>query len=256
MSLKRILLVFAHPDDETFTSGATIAKYAADAEISLLCATRGQAGKRGEPPICTPEELPMVREQELRDAAAILGIKNVQLLDYEDKFLNQVPLPVLVSQIQDAIRRCQPQVVITFAPHGISGHPDHHAISLATDQAVATMESGHSVLKLYHVTLPSDAPFVNRSVFTDPPESITTVINEPTVVPIVAKALLAHRTQHMSVERVFPGISSGDYSHVRHTNHYILVWHNLPDYQVADKETDLFAGISPSPSSFPAHDTQ
>jgi len=245
MSLKKILFVFAHPDDETFTAGATIAKYAAagDTEISLLCATRGQAGKCGEPPICSREELPKVREQELREAAAILGIHNVDVLDYEDKHLADVPLPELAGKIEATIRQYQPQVVVTFAPHGISGHPDHHAISLATDHAVTYLKPDNPVWKLYHVTLPSNAPFVNRNVHTDPPESITTEINEPAYVPVVAKALLAHRTQNMSVGRVFSGIFEGDYSHVRQTNYFILVWHRISDYHLSEKETDLFAGI-------------
>lgn len=249
MSLKKVLFVFAHPDDETFTAGVTIAKYATegDTEISLLCATRGQAGKRGEPPICTTAELPMVREQELREAAAILGIHHLDILDYEDKHLGDVPAPELVGQIQSAIRKHQAQVVVTFAPHGISGHPDHRAISAATDQAVTQIGPDNPVRKLYHVTLPSNPAFVHINVFTDPPEKITTEISDPTYVPTVAKALLAHRTQHLSVNRVFPGIFQGDYRHVRHINSYILAWHNLPGYSLTEKETDLFAGIDTPP---------
>jgi LmbE family N-acetylglucosaminyl deacetylase len=246
MSLKRILFVFAHPDDESFTSGVTIAKYVreADAEISLLCATRGQAGKAGEPPLCTPAELPQFRERELLEASRILGIRHVDLLDYEDKHLHESPIETLVAQIQDAIRRHQPQIVITFPPHGISGHTDHRTISEACGLAVKRLPLDETpVKKLYHVTLPSTSPFLNRNVHTDSYESITTVITAPSYVPIVAEALLAHRTQHLSVERVFPGISHGDYRHVRDTNHFILVWHHLPGYRIEGKETDLFAGM-------------
>lgn len=245
MSSRRILLVFAHPDDESFGTGITIVKYAgmADTEIQLLCATRGEAGKPGDPPICTPEELPKVRERELLEAARILGIHQVDILDYIDKQVDTVPLQELVGKITAAINRYQPQVVITFAPHGISGHPDHRRISQATGEAVMSL-SDSSVRKLYHVTLPSTAPFIGvKNIYTDPVEDITTVITCDECKETVARALLAHQTQHLSVDRVFPGIRQGDYTHVRNVNYYILAWHNIPNYTVTEKETDLFAGI-------------
>ncbi|WP_139489205.1 PIG-L deacetylase family protein [Brevibacillus dissolubilis] len=248
---KNLLFVFAHPDDETFTSGVTIAKYAQDdtCTITLLCATRGEAGKPGDPPICTQEELPQVREQELREACAILGIDNLELLDYKDKHLGDVPQPELAAHIIDAIRRHQPQVVVTFAPHGISGHPDHKAISAATSLALEQLAADENpVKKLYHATIPSIKPFTGQQgsqIFTDPPESITTEIVEPDHVETAALALLAHHTQHVSVERVFPGISHGDYSNVRSINYFILVWHNMHGTNASsgEKERDFFAGI-------------
>lgn len=245
MSTRRILLVFAHPDDESFATGITISKYAArnDSQVFLLCATRGQAGKAGDPPLCTPEELPQFREQELLEASRILGIEQVDILDYVDKQVDTVPMEELVGQITAAIGRYQPQIVITFAPHGISGHPDHRRISQATTIAVESLENS-SVRKLYQVTLPSKEPFIGvKNIHTDPLEAITTRIECTECVETVAQALLAHRTQHLSVDRVFPGIRHGDYTHVRSVNHYILAWHNLPHYVVADKETDLFAGL-------------
>ncbi len=245
MSNNRMLFVFAHPDDESFTSGVTIAKYAREegADISLLCATRGQAGKAGDPPLCSPAELPMVREQELREAARILGISHVEVLEHEDKRLSAVPLETLAGQIADAIRRRKPQVVVTFAPHGISGHPDHRAISQATDAAVTRYPLDElPVQKLYHCTLPSTFSF-GKGIYTDPYEAITTEIHAPAYVETAAQALLAHRTQHLSVERVFPGITRGDYSHVRPVNFFILRWHRLPGYAWEGKERDLFAGV-------------
>ncbi|MGD8189168.1 PIG-L deacetylase family protein [Brevibacillus ginsengisoli] len=245
MSDRRILLVFAHPDDESFATGITIAKYAAlpNTQLFLLCATRGEAGKPGNPPICTVEELPQVREQELLEASRILGIDSVEILDYQDKQVDTVPIEELVGQITAAIHRDQPDVVITFAPHGISGHPDHRRISEATTVAVQTIGDS-SVRKLYHVTLPSTEPFIGvKNIHTDPLDVITTKIECEECVETVAHALLAHRTQHLSVDRVFPGIRQGDYTHVRSVNYYILAWHNIPDYVLSDKETDLFSGI-------------
>ncbi|MDA5106901.1 PIG-L family deacetylase [Brevibacillus thermoruber] len=248
MEQKHVLFVFAHPDDETFTSGVTICRYAQqpDTTISLVCATRGEAGKAGDPPLCTPAELPLYRERELREASAILGIDNLLFLDYADKRLSSVPTDELIGRIQAAIATYQPQVVVTFAPHGISGHPDHQVISEATTRAVKQLPPGSSVRKLYHVTHASGEHVgMFAPPYMDPYEAITTEISAPEYAPQVARALAAHRTQHMSVERVFPGVLAGRLENVRTVNHFILVWHNLKGYapDSAGKESDLFAGL-------------
>ncbi|MEW5941502.1 MAG: PIG-L family deacetylase [Chloroflexota bacterium] len=72
---KTLLAVFAHPDDESFRPGGTLALLARrGARVQVLTATRGQAGSRGNLPLCSPEELPGVRERELRCACAVLGL--------------------------------------------------------------------------------------------------------------------------------------------------------------------------------------
>ncbi|MEJ8544901.1 PIG-L deacetylase family protein [Brevibacillus borstelensis] len=247
MKEKKILFVFAHPDDETFTSGVTICKYAAEPDVSihLLSATRGEAGKPGDPPICTMAELPAVREAELRKAASILGISNVEFMGYRDKEVSHAPLDERVQKITEAIERIKPQIVITFAPHGISGHPDHQAISEATTRAVQALPAGSTTQKLYYVTHAAEQRFgVASPPHTDPIENITTIISAPAYVSQVAQALTAHRTQHLSVNRVFPGVLQGDTTYVRSVNHFILV--GSPHLKAADgeKETDLFSGIA------------
>ncbi|MCM3620821.1 PIG-L family deacetylase [Brevibacillus borstelensis] len=247
MKEKRILFVFAHPDDETFTSGVTICKYAAqpDVSIHLLCATRGEAGKPGDPPICTMEELPAEREAELRKAASILGISRVEFMGYRDKELSNIPPAELAQKINESIERIKPQVVITFAPHGISGHPDHQAISAATTSAVQALPAGSVTQKLYYVTHAADQNFgIASPPYTDPIDSITTIISAPAYVPQVAQALAAHRTQHLSVSRVFPGVLQGDTTYVRTVNHFILVGDRPRENSVEEKETDLFSGIT------------
>lgn len=241
-----VLFVFAHPDDETFTSGITISKYAqeTDTQLHLICATRGQAGKAGNPPLCSPAELPRFRERELREACAILGMTSVEVWDYEDKGLNQVPVKELVENIQKAFAQYRPQVVVTFAPHGISGHPDHKAISAAVTQAVQTLPDDSSVRKLYYATRAQETGVdAIQPVFADPYEAITTIIKAPAYTSQVGRALRAHRTQHLSVERVFPGVTSGDFTKVPDQNHFILAWNRLPDYVIRDKEDDFFAGL-------------
>ncbi|WP_289136132.1 PIG-L deacetylase family protein [uncultured Brevibacillus sp.] len=247
MKKRYILFIYAHPDDETFASGITISKYSQDKNTlsHLLCATRGQAGKAGDPPICSVEELPQQRESELRMAASILGLASVELLDYEDKHLGEVPSTELVHHIHTAIEKFQPEVVVTFAPHGISGHPDHRAISAATTQAIHSLPKNTSVRKLYYATRASNSTFgAIQPPYSDPIESITTEIAGPQYRPQVAEALRAHRTQHLSVERVFPGVTTGEYASVPLLNQYILAWTNLADYKITGKEDDFFYGIN------------
>ena len=88
----RLLFIYAHPDDESF-GVAGIARMYADqgAEIALVTATRGDAGRAGEPPLCSRADLPARREAELREAARILGIGHVTVLDYLDKHLAEAP---------------------------------------------------------------------------------------------------------------------------------------------------------------------
>lgn len=246
MKNSKILFIFAHPDDETFASGITISKYDQDQQTHshLLCATRGQAGKAGNPPLCSLEELPRFREQELREAASILGLSSVEVLDYEDKHLGDVPIDELVSRIHASIEQVKPAIVVTFAPHGISGHPDHRAISAATTQAVQSLPQDTSVRKLYYATRAANSSFgAVQPPFSDPIESITTVISGPEYKPQVAAALRAHKTQHLSVERVFPGVTAGESASVPPANHYILAWTNIPGYIVTGKEDDFFTGL-------------
>jgi LmbE family N-acetylglucosaminyl deacetylase len=126
--LNKILFIGAHPDDETFFAAGTFAKYRElGVEIYVLCATRGEQGKSGG--CCTPEELPAVRERELTDAMEAVGGATIQFLPYRDKKLSEAPIEDMRAHLVEAIRRVQPDIVITFDPHGANQHPDHIAIS-------------------------------------------------------------------------------------------------------------------------------
>jgi len=131
-----ILLILAHPDDETFFAAGTIAKYAeSGVDIGLVCATRGERGATGD--LCSIEELPRVREAELREAARILGIRSVDVLPYEDQKLRDVPPGEIRPLIVGAVRRQRPEIVITFDPNGSNQHPDHIAISRFAADAIS-----------------------------------------------------------------------------------------------------------------------
>src|SRR6266496_2162484 len=133
----RLLGVFAHPDDETFCAGGTLAKYvAAGCEVMVVSATRGQAGQIRDPLAATRRTLGQVREREFYAACEQLGIHHARVLDYIDGTLQDVDPHELTGAIVQIIRAFRPDVVITFGPDGAYGHPDHIAIGAATTRAV------------------------------------------------------------------------------------------------------------------------
>ena len=141
MNNHSLLAIFAHPDDEAFSSGGTLARYAKQGvQVSLICATRGEVGEISDPSYATPETLGEVREDELRCAAESMGISELIFLDYRDSGMEgtpenddprafiKIPTEKVVAQLVNIIRRIKPQVVATFEPNGGYGHPDHIAI--------------------------------------------------------------------------------------------------------------------------------
>ncbi len=135
--MRRIGLVFAHPDDETFCVGGIVAKYAAaGAGIDLFCATNGDAGKAAGVPVSSREELAQIRQAETRAACDILGIGEITFGGYGDGQLEQADPTRLIGDIVAFIRRTTPDVILTFGPEGApTGHRDHKATSRATTAA-------------------------------------------------------------------------------------------------------------------------
>lgn len=129
----RIACIFAHPDDETFCAGGTIARYkAAGIPTDLLCATPGDAGRSSGVPVSSREELAAIRRGELQNAARILGIEHVEQLGHGDGTLSTLEPTELIGQMVAFVRRTRPTVILTFGPEGApTGHRDHKAISRA-----------------------------------------------------------------------------------------------------------------------------
>jgi LmbE family N-acetylglucosaminyl deacetylase len=144
----RLLAVLAHPDDESFGPGGTLALYAhRGVEVHLACATRGEVGEVSPELLQDYESIAKLREDELRCAATHLGIKDVHFLGYRDSgmegspdnehpdALAAAPLNEVAARITLLVRQIRPQVIITFDPYGGYGHPDHIAIQRATTDA-------------------------------------------------------------------------------------------------------------------------
>ena len=147
-----LLAVFAHPDDETFRCGGTLALLARrGVRVHLLTATRGEVGSCGNPPLCHPEELPAVRERELHCACAALGVEPPRILDYRDGRLDEANPEGLIAEILGVVQKVHPQVMLTFGADGLSGHPDH--VAIAQCAAEAFRRAGKATA-LYTVTVP------------------------------------------------------------------------------------------------------
>ena len=104
---KRLLCVFAHPDDETLGAGSTLAKYAAaGVELYLVTATRGERGWQADPSADPgPQALSEIRTAELLAAAQVLGIRDIQFLNYLDGDLDQADPAEAIGRIVSHIRR-------------------------------------------------------------------------------------------------------------------------------------------------------
>jgi LmbE family N-acetylglucosaminyl deacetylase len=142
---KTLLSVLAHPDDESFGMGGTLALYAQRGwDVYLICATRGEAGSVDPHYLEGFNSIAELRESELRCAAQHLGLKNVYFLDYHDSGMpgmeaNQHPKAQINAPIEDVaakvvryIRELQPDIVVTFDSIGGYRHPDHIHIHKAT----------------------------------------------------------------------------------------------------------------------------
>ena len=135
--MHRLGCVFAHPDDETFVAGATIAKLtAAGDRVDLFCATDGDAGKSSGIPFSSRAELGARRRAELAAASRVLGIASLSTPGHGDGVLKEVDPDRLIGEIVYFVRRHRPDVILTFGPEGApTQHRDHRAISRAATAA-------------------------------------------------------------------------------------------------------------------------
>ncbi|SMO41912.1 PIG-L deacetylase family protein [Melghirimyces algeriensis] len=216
----KLMFIYAHPDDETFASGGTILQYAHQPgwEVTLYCATRGEGGSTGTPPLCPQHRLGEVRADELAKAAKVLGIDRVILRDFGDGKLANVPFHILVDDITQSICKEQPSAVITFPSHGISGHPDHQTIHQATTEAIRQIQKNR-MIQLYYIVIPQSVA-KEQTIYTTPDQEVTNQVNVSVWRKKIMEALQCHKTQQRSVERVFPGVSNGHWEHLRTFEYY------------------------------------
>jgi len=234
--MKRILLCFSHPDDESFSTAGTATKYIkAGWEVFLLTMTRGEAGEVGPYANITRQALADLRTRELKNAAETIGISKITVMDYRDGKLKSLNPGELEDVLYKTMAEILPDIVITFEPNGISNHPDHAKISLSTTYAFqryakermnksrsdgrsqrqfGELETGSdSEPKLYYVCMPESLASYFKKLKMIPTEMfgkpwkgtadklITTVIDIHKYASIKVKALKCHITQGADVDR-------------------------------------------------------
>lgn len=153
--------VFAHPDDESFgCAGALALAHDAGRTTRLLVATRGEAGT---PDGSSDPRLAEDREAELICAARIIGLDEVSLLEgYADGGVADQPFDALVAEIAEWLADRRPDAVITFGPHGVTGHPDHIVVGNATRWAVERLAETGIAPHAVYVVSPIFDPGGNR----------------------------------------------------------------------------------------------
>src|SRR3954453_556564 len=135
---RHLLVVFPHPDDEAFGVSGTIATHVQNGTpVTYACLTLGEMGRNmGNPPFTNRENLPKIRKEELKAAAAALGIQDLRMLGYRDKTIEFEDDEKLANAMLSLINDVNPSLIITFYP-GYSVHPDHDATGSAVVRAVA-----------------------------------------------------------------------------------------------------------------------
>ena len=269
---RRLLLVHAHPDDESIATGGTMARYAAEgAQVTLVTCTRGEMGE------IVPEELRHlgtgkaladVRVEELAAAMRVLRVADHRFLGpYEDSGMIGTPenerstafwnadLDEAAAHLVKVIEEVRPQVVVTYDEHGGYGHPDHIQAHRVTNLAVAAAQ--WRVAKVYHCAWGGaerrrreldeyvaagrpggfDLPDPDRA--TPPRGPVTATIDIGAYLDAKLAAIAAHRTQVTVVGRFFA--LSNNVAHVAFAEEHYTLASGTPG---AEHEDDLFAGVA------------
>ena len=208
----KLLVIVAHPDDESFGCGSVLALASrAGHDTAVLCATRGEAG---ESRIRT-DDLAALREAELRAAGAILGVGTIVLLDHADSGMDGDPAPgalatadaaTVVGEVRDVVEAFRPDVVVTL--DGSDGHRDHAVIRDATLAAVDAADHVPAATYLWCLARSSmtrwadhmrsvggGTAYVDVAELGTPDDEITTVVDVSAVMPVRWDAINAHASQ-------------------------------------------------------------
>lgn len=274
----RLMTIFAHPDDETFSAAGFMGRAtAAGHPVAIVSATRGEVGEIARSELATKENLGQVREQELRNAAAAVGVSDISFLGYIDGQVQEANREEAVGRIVAHLRRFRPDVIVTFAPNGGYGHVDHvaiHHFTLAAVEAAANPSAypeqvaaglaPHRVRKVYFSAMPRSRMMAMREQaqaqggdFTPggnaatipieemgtPDEAITTRVElTPEEFRRKLAAVQAHATQ-LPAENYWARMSQEELYQLVGIETFQLMPPPLSDRDYPTPERDLFAGL-------------
>ena len=148
----KILYIFPHPDDESFGPAHAMSKQRREGhEVYLLTLTKGGATKQRFKYNYSIEEMGEVRRKEMLDVAKVLDLSELKVLDLPDSGLKEMDPREIENVIRKEIERLKPDVIVTYAVHGISGFHDHLV--------------SHAVVKRLFVEMKEEVTFLKRLAF-------------------------------------------------------------------------------------------
>ena len=264
-----LMLVHAHPDDESISTGGVMMKAKAHGHrVVLATATRGEVGEiHNMDPEATRPRLGEIRTEELKAAGEILGVDRIEFLGYRDsgmvdtadnkdpRSFHQARLEEAATKLAVLIRDERPDVVVTYAEDGVYGHPDHVKAHHVTNAALELVErEGWAPKKLYYTAIPrsmmeefmkqmpeeAQSQNTNMRIAGTPDELVTTRVDVHDYVDQKRKAFGAHVSQN-DPNSWFATMASQIYEMAFGTEYYQLV-RGKPGSPLP--ESDLFAGVS------------
>jgi N-acetyl-1-D-myo-inositol-2-amino-2-deoxy-alpha-D-glucopyranoside deacetylase len=270
---RRLLLVHAHPDDESIGTGATIARYAAEgARVTLVTCTLGELGEVIPPELAylagDGDRLGAYRITELAAACAALGVTDHRFLGGPGRWRDsgmmglpdngspdcfwQADVAVAAAELAGVIREVRPQVLVSYDANGFYGHPDHiqaHRVARAAIGVAASPDQDRpwQVAKCYATAMPrSVAEARDLPPVWVPDERVTTEIDGTGYLAAKTAALRAHATQvAVTGDGESFALADGRWQPVLGTEFYTLL-SGVSGAAPGIRERDLFAGLDGS----------
>ena len=259
--MRSVLALFAHPDDETFGPGATLAKLAAGGcRVNLVCATRGESGTIDRSAHIGRRGLGALRIEELNGACSALGIEKPRILNLPDSGLHRLEPETLQLPFTAAIREFRPEIIITFHSDGISGHRDHRTVTRRAREAfdfAADSErwphlgEPHAAGRLWCYTVAeSQASRITfRKLHSTPDAEVEAWIEVGEYLAHKQAAVDAHATQKLFIENMARFL--GGLEDWWNPEAFVMEAGRVP---ISGKVTDLFAGMPAPAAPRPDHE--
>jgi LmbE family N-acetylglucosaminyl deacetylase len=259
---RRVLGLFAHPDDETFGPGGTLALLGARGDrVRVVCATRGEAGTIDRSAFLGKKRLAALRETELAAACRALGIEPPSMLHLPDGGLHRLDPETLQRPFVRAIREYRPDILITFHSGGISGHRDHRTVTVRALEAFEMaadpdrwpyLGAPWAAARVWCYSLPESqaARVTFRTLHAVPDDEIDAVLDVSRHLAAERAAVGAHASQKAFVDHLesFLGDLDGFWSEEA----FVLAAARTPLPRSAARPVDdLFLGMPPTTGGEP-----
>jgi N-acetylglucosamine malate deacetylase 2 len=232
----KILVVLAHPDDEAFGPGGTLARYAVTGHpVRLITMTHGEAGTLGPAKHLTRQELARVRSAELRCSAAALHLAGLEIYHLSDGKLAELPDEEGLAIIRREIDSFAPDALITFHSEGISHHPDHQTVARWCSLAVKE-RSEPLRLFAFGISVQQARRVTQRKLTPIPEDEVTHVVDVSRYLDHKFAAIGCHKSQAEGWQRI-QQVEGGLMSFLQ-KEHFSQVWPARAEKDIADRLED------------------